>query len=193
MATKRRMGPKGSDIWHAMLDAAEDILREEGYGVLTSRRVAERIGVKQRLVYYYFETMDELIVETFRRLKERDLDRIGHALASNHSVREIWDVCVHTTDNRTVTEFMALAYRIEALRQEVAEYIDTSRAMHIRALEAGMRASGLDQTLPPAAAAIFAASAALAVHREAGIGVTTGHAEVMAVIDGFISRLDPAD
>jgi len=193
MATKRRMGPKGSEIWHAMLDAAEDILREEGYGVLTSRRVAERIGVKQRLVYYYFETMDELIVETFRRLKERDLDRMRHALASNHSLREIWDVCVHTTDNRTVTEFMALANRIEALRLEVAEYIDTSRAMHIQALEAGMRANGLDRALTPAAAAIFAASAALAVQREAGIGVTTGHGDVMAVIDAFIARLDPAD
>ena len=48
-----------------MLDSAEDILREEGYGALTSRRVAERLGVKQRLVYYYFRTMDDLIAETF--------------------------------------------------------------------------------------------------------------------------------
>ena len=72
MTTARRMGPKGSPIWSSMLDAAEVILCEEGYGALTSRRVAERIGVKQRLVYYYFRTMDELIVETFRRLSSRE-------------------------------------------------------------------------------------------------------------------------
>ena len=54
-----------------MLDGAEVILRDEGYGALTSRRVAECINVKQRLVYYYFKTMDDLIVETFRRLSLR--------------------------------------------------------------------------------------------------------------------------
>jgi len=185
------MGPKGSEIWHTMLDAAEAILSEEGYGALTSRRVAERIGVKQRLVYYYFQTMEELIVETFRRLKARDLERMNHALAANHSLREIWDVCVQTSDTRLVLEFMALANRIEHLRREVVEYIETTRDMHIAALTEAMQSAGLDKTLPPVAASIFAASAALTIHREAGIGVRSGHAEVMAVIDAFIAKMDP--
>jgi len=34
---ERRMGPEGSDNWHAMLDGAEAILREEGHAALTSR------------------------------------------------------------------------------------------------------------------------------------------------------------
>ena len=193
MATTRRMGPKGSEIWHSMLDAAEDILREEGYGALTSRRVAERIGVKQRLVYYYFQTMEELIVETFIRLKARDLERITHALESNHSIREIWNVCVDTTDTRLVQEFMALANRIEPLRLEVTEYIEISRQMHVDALTEATNAAGPKMGLPPVAAAIFATSAALAVHREAGLGISTGHAEVMNVIDAFLSRLEPTD
>lgn len=193
MVSARRMGPKGSEIWLSMLDAAEDILREEGYGALTSRRVAERIGVKQRLVYYYFRTMEELIVETFNRLKSRDLERMSHALETNHSIREIWDVCVQTTDTRIVQEFMALANRIEALREAVVEYIEVSRKMHVAALADAIKASGTDLGLPPEAAAIFAASAALSVHREAGIGVHMGHAEVMAVIDNFIAKLDPAE
>jgi AcrR family transcriptional regulator len=187
------MGPKGSEIWHSMLDAAEEILRDEGYGALTSRSVADRVRVKQRLVYYYFQTMDELIVETFRRLKARDLERMRHALAGNHRLREIWDVCVHTTDTRIVAEFMALANRIEALRQEVAEFIEVSRSMHIAALTEAMRESGLDKVLAPVAAAIFASSAALAVHRETQIGVQTGHAEVMNVIDAFLQKLDPGE
>ena len=72
----RRMGQPGAPNWEAMLDGAEAILREEGYGALTSRAVAERIGVKQRLVYYYFHTMDDLIVATFRRLSTRELKRL---------------------------------------------------------------------------------------------------------------------
>ena len=61
----RRMGAPGSTNWGMMLDAAEAILCEEGYGALSSRRVAEKAGFKQRLVYYYFRSMDELAVEMF--------------------------------------------------------------------------------------------------------------------------------
>lgn len=176
-----------------MLDASEEVLRELGYGALTSRAVAERTGVKQRLVYYYFETMDELIVETFRRLKARELERMEAALAGNHSLRQIWDVCVHTTDTRIVLEFMTLANRIEALRQEVRDYIEVTRQMHVAALSDAMRRRGVSHDIAPAAAAIFASSAALTVHREAEIGVRMGHAEVMAVIDDYLARLDPEE
>src|SRR5579862_4551039 len=92
----RRMGPVGSETWHGMLDGAEIILREQGYAALTSRAIAEQIGVKQRLIYYYFQTMDELIVETFRRLSVRELERLRKALESEQPLRQIWDVCVHT-------------------------------------------------------------------------------------------------
>ena len=193
MAMARRMGPKGSEIWHSMLDAAEVVLRDAGYGALTSRRIAEQIGVKQRLVYYYFQTMEELIVETFRRLAIRDLDRMRVALSGHHSLREIWEVCIQTADTRMVQEFMALANRIEALRSEVQEYIETSRKMHVDALAGAMRNSGLDKVMSAEAAAIFGAAAALAVHREAQVGVTMGHADVMTVIDKFIARLDPLE
>lgn len=190
------MGPKGSDIWHSMLDAAEVILRDEGYGLLTSRRVAEVVGVKQRLVYYYFQTMDELIVETFRRLAARELDRMRGALASNHSLREIWDLCIQTTDTRIVQEFMALANRVDALRTEVRSFIEETRAMRVSAITAAMERAGGKAApggrLSPVAASIFAESAALALHREAQLGITSGHGDVMALIDGFLARLDPA-
>lgn len=188
--TARRMGPKGSPIWSSMLDAAEEILCEEGYGALTSRRVAERIGVKQRLVYYYFRTMDELIVETFRRLSIREKERMSKALNAERPLREIWDVCVKTSDTRLVSEFMALANRVEGLRVEVRSYIEESRRMQVFALAKAMAGREQADVAPPIAAAIFATSAALAMHREAELGIRTGHAEVMAIIDDFIARWD---
>jgi AcrR family transcriptional regulator len=187
----RRMGPKGSEIWISMLDAAEDILCEEGYGALTSRNVADRVGVKQRLVYYYFRTMDELIVETFRRLAVREKKRLADALESGHPLREVWNVYVETSDTRLVSEFMALANRIEALRLEVKDFIEESRRLQVAALERAMGAGEADDGLPTVAAAFFATSAALAMHREAAIGIDTGHEQVRAAIDRFITALDP--
>ncbi|HEX7853549.1 MAG TPA: TetR/AcrR family transcriptional regulator [Sphingobium sp.] len=192
MATNRRMGQKGSAVGSAMLDAAETILREEGYGALTSRRVAELTGVKQRLVYYYFATMDELIVDTFRRLSVRELERLGGALGGERPLREVWDVCIHTGDSRMIAEFMALAHRNAGLRAEVIAFIEQSRRMQVAALERAMTAAGKGTpALPPVAAAILASSAALAVLREAAIGVEMGHAELLDVIGSFIGRLEP--
>jgi AcrR family transcriptional regulator len=183
----RRMGPVGSDNWHAMLRGAEDILREEGYSALTSRRIAERIGVKQRLVYYYFTTMDELIVETFRRLAVRELERLRNAASSTRPLREIWDICIHTADARLVTEFMALANRIKALRSEVLAFIEESRSIQVTVLTQSMADKKLERSLPPLAVAIIATSVALALNREAELGTTTGHSEVMRVIKRYLT------
>lgn len=193
MTPARRMGPKGSEIWHAMLDAAEQILQDHGYGELTSRSVAERIGVKQRLVYYYFSTMDELIVEAFRRAAVREVERLTQAIASEHSIREIWAVFTETADTKLVSEFMALSNRSKALGKEVAAHIQTCRQLQVGALERAIAAQGSAPGLPPVAAAIFANAAMLALHREAAIGLRQGHDEVLKVIADFIARIDPAE
>lgn len=189
----RRMGASGSPTWLSMLDAAEDILRDQGHAALSSRGVAERLGLKQRLVYYYFKTMDELIVETFRRLSTRELARLTDALSERRPLWAIWDLFVHTADTRLVSEFMALANRIEALRKEVVFFIEESRSIQVAAIT---RTIGSDQaggTLPPVAMAILATSAALSLQREAALGVRTGHAEITALIGGFIAQWDRRD
>jgi AcrR family transcriptional regulator len=193
MTPARRMGPKGSEIWHAMLDAAEKIMQDQGYGKLTSRSVAERIGVKQRLVYYYFSTMDELIVEAFRRAAAREIARLGLALTSEHSIREIWKVFIETTDTKLVSEFVALSHRIDALGKEVKAHIEECRKLQVHALEQAMAANRIEPIIPPIAATIFANAAMLTLHHEVGIGVRDGHDEVLKVIADFIGLYDPAD
>ena len=190
LKSARRMGAPGSPTWHAMLDAAEDILREDGYGALTSRAVAERMGLKQRLVYYYFHTMDVLIVETFKRLAIRELARLASAHDGQQSLWAIWDLCVHTADTRLVSEFMALANRIEALRIEVVHFIEGSRKIQVSALSRAMGSRRSKSSLAPEAVAILATSVALSLQREAALGVRMGHAEITASIGGFISQSD---
>lgn len=186
------MGPPGSDNWHAMLDGAEAILRDEGHAALTSRRIAERIGVKQRLVYYYFRTMDDLIVETFRRLSERELARLEEASAVASPLKQIWDVCVDTTDARLVSEFTALAARIDGLAKEVIHFIERSRAIQIETVKKAMAKSKKKFGLSPEALTMLATSVALALKREDELGVRLAHAETRALIDGMLDELEPS-
>jgi AcrR family transcriptional regulator len=189
--SERRMGPVGSENWHAMLDSAQEILREEGHAALTSRRIAERMGVKQRLIYYYFHTMDELIVDLFQRLSERELARLNRAAGSSRPLREVWDVCIHTTDARLVSQFMALANRIEGLREEVVHFIEESRAIQARAIEQAAQRAAIASGLPAQSLALLATSVALSMTREEQLGITSGHAEVRALIEDVIARYEP--
>jgi AcrR family transcriptional regulator len=184
------MGPIGSANWHAMLDGAQDILREAGYAALTSRSVADRVGVKQRLVYYYFQTMDDLIVETFRRLSTRELERLRQALSSERPLHEIWNVSVHTSDARMISEFMALANRIEGLRKEVIHFIRESRAIQVEALTAALQRQSRSTHIPTVGLALLATSVALAINREAQLGMADGHSEIIGVIDDFLASLE---
>ena len=184
---QRRMGPVGSEVWHSMLDGAEEVLREQGYGALTSRSVAEAVGVKQRLIYYYFTTMDELIVETFRRLSTRDLERLKEALAANLTLQEIWELCIDNYDTRITAEFVALANRIDALRTEVIAYTEATRQIIAGALSRLQHPDGTGGRLPPMAVAFFATSAAIALHRESALGTKLGHEEALDVISGYLA------
>lgn len=186
------MGPVGSATWHLMLDGAEAILREEGYAELTSRRIANKVGIKQQLVYYYFRTMDDLIVEAFRRLSRREIERLEGALESDRPLHEIWNVCVNTSDARLISEFMALANRSEGVRAEVIAFIEQSRRLQAAALARALERRPGASALPPVAITFLATSAALALNREAALGVSLGHAEIEQLIAQSLSAFEPA-
>jgi AcrR family transcriptional regulator len=190
------MGSVNSATWSLLLDGAENILKEEGYASLTSRRIAERVGIKQQLTYYYFRTMDELMVEAFRRLSKRELARLENALSSDLPLHELWRVCSNTSDARLISEFMALAHRSEGVKNEVVEFIERSRRMQTRALAKSIdklgKKSGI-AALPPVAITFLTTSIALALTRESALGITSAHRQIDALVKQWLSALEPTD
>jgi len=173
-----------------MLDSAEDVLREEGHAELTSRRIAERIGVKQRLVYYYFHTMDDLVVEMFHRSSERDLQRLRDVSASKLPLRQLWEICYHSQDARLISEYMALANRIPRLRVEVIRFIEESREIQVQAVAAALERQSMAGAIPAPALALLATSIGLSLNREEQLGVSAGHEETLALLSQFLDKLE---
>src|SRR5262249_43987454 len=91
MASKRRLGLENSTSARAVLDGVEAVLREDGYAALSAGSVAERAGLKHQLVYYYFQTMDDLLMATYRRHTDRVFERIEAASQSPRPLHAIWD------------------------------------------------------------------------------------------------------
>lgn len=193
MASTRRMGPENSASRLAMLDATERVLQEDGYAALSSRRVAEVAGLKQQLVYYYFHTMDDLILATFQRRTERGLQRLEKALESDEPLHALWELNSHPANARLSVEFMALANRNEAIRAEVIRYQERSRAMQEELLGRLLEAAGVDiKIFPPVAVAMLLACVAQLLDRETALGAARGHEELKSLVAWCLQRLEPA-
>lgn len=117
----RRMGRPDATVRFDLLDATERVLARDGYPAVTSRNVGREAGVDQKLVFYYFKNMEELVVATFRRRSEAFLAELGRLASIESPIRALWALSSHRS-GRLVIEFMAMATRNEALRDEVAAY-----------------------------------------------------------------------
>jgi len=193
MASNRRMGPRDSDTSNVLLDATEQVMRKEGYAAVSSRRVAEEAGVKQPLVYYYFHTIDDLLLAAFKRRTERGYERIRRDLASDQPIRALWDDISHRTDPRLTFEYMALANHHDGIRAEVAKFVGETRRMQTEALSRRLGNSDMgNPNLTPAALSFLFTGISLMLEREVTAGITSGHEDVRALIEQLLERIDPA-
>jgi AcrR family transcriptional regulator len=189
-APARRMGPADSASSSALLDAVDRVLREEGYGAISSRRVAEAAGLKQQLVYYYFRTMDDLLLACFQRRTARALAQLEADAASDRPVRAIWQTLSQASDGKLGFEFMALANHNPGLRGEIVRFMAESRRIATAAIERSVARGASLGPVTPSAAAFLLANCALMLTREAATGIEEGHADMRALVEWVLQRLD---
>lgn len=190
MATSRRFGPRDSATSEAILDATERVLRTRGYAAATSRNVAEEAGIRQGLVYYYFKTMDDLLLATFRRRTERWIERLAQQVRSENSVQAIWEDLSQRVDGRLAFEFVALANHHDGIREEARHFLSEARRFQTAAIQSAIEAKGID--LEPANASSLAFilyAATLILRRESSIGVSEAHADVTALLQEIVDKL----
>ena len=72
-----------------ILAAALATLREDGFAAATSRAVAARGGFNQALVFYYFGSMDALLLAALDRTSEERLAAYRAALADARSLDDV--------------------------------------------------------------------------------------------------------
>jgi AcrR family transcriptional regulator len=109
MTSSRRIGATTSKTRAVLLTATEQLMLEEGYAAVSSRRVAARAGVKASLVHYYFPTLDDLFISVYRRRSEANLQRLVEDLQSDRPLHAIWEYANNPTGTALTSEFLALA------------------------------------------------------------------------------------
>ena len=176
---------------NALLDAAQHVMRTEGYAGATTRRVASEAGVNSALVSYYFGSLDGMFIALFRRGAERSFERLGQALGSAAAavgllgpdprpVELIVDDGVHRTgqpprgdpgrDRGLLARFRRA--QLDSLTQVLQRY-------------------GVDPDEWPASVVILGLSSlSRFMLIEEAFGVDIGHEETEAKVEEFIRRLE---
>jgi TetR/AcrR family transcriptional regulator len=191
MTSARRIGAPDAKNRSVLLDAAEQLLLEEGYAAVTSRRVAERAGLKPQLVHYYFRTMEELFLAVFRRRAEEGLQVLATALESPQPLWALWKFSTMPEATRLTMEFMGLANHRKALRAEIVHFAERFREEQNKAIAAALRRYGVDVTdVPPVVWTVFATSVSQALVVERALGISSGHAETFAYCERWLRRLE---
>jgi AcrR family transcriptional regulator len=189
--TPRRIGAEDSKTRAQLLDAAEALLRAEGYAAVTSRRVAAEAGLKPQLVHYYFRTMDDLFLEVFRRGADANLAAFEQAIAADGSLRNLWKLNADARAAAFTIEFVALANHRKEIRAEIARYAERFRAAQMEAVTAALADLGIPKSeLPPAVALLLMTGVSQVLALEDALGVSAGHETTRKFVAKTISGLE---
>jgi AcrR family transcriptional regulator len=164
---------------------------EEGYAAVSARRVAARAGLKHQLVHYYFRTMDDLLLDVFRRRAEEGLERQAKALASDQPLRALWEYSTDRAGTVLTMEFAGLANHRKAIRAEIARYAEKFRAAQLEALPSILDRYGLSSDdCPPVVMTVLLTGLSRVVAMEQTIGISIGHAEALDWVERHLQQLE---
>ncbi len=171
-----------------ILDAAERLMRREGYGAVNTRSVAAEAGVKPPLVHYHFATTDNLLLAFYNRSAERSEDLLAQAIVADNPLRSIWEYNIDPHRNVLASEFMALANHRESIRNAMSRNVEKFRTMQALALKGAFERGLYRETAMPSGVMVMLISAVgRAFVMEENIGISADHDATRATIEALIS------
>lgn len=172
------------------MDAVETVMRQDGYAALSARSVAEQAGLKHQLVYYYFQTMDDLLMATYRRHTDRVLDSIEEAFSGPRPLHAFWHASSNLADVTLNMEFSAMANHNDAIRDYTIAFGDRINGAgldRVRETIAGSERTDLNAE----ALTLAISSIGHVLCQQARLGIDRGHEELRALVERMIDQLEP--
>ena len=169
-----------------ILDAAERLMVEEGYASVSSRRVAQDIGLNAATVHYYYAATDDLFVALHRRMTDRQVAALEAVLDAENPLEAFWALQSGEGQSALGVEFLALANHRKALATTFAQSTSEARQSFAARL-AGASGAALDAQQALALVTALTAIGRLLAN-EARVGLGAGHAEVRGLVADLLRR-----
>lgn len=189
-APRRKRFVERPDVRSTLLDAAEAVIREEGYAAATARRIASKAGMKHQVVFYYFGTQDELLTALVQRSGDAHQLALETALQSEHPLRALWSLLRDRDATRYHLELLALANHSETIRKLLADQAVISRRIETEAISRHLEARGIKPQLSPLLLSILTNALARLLVQESTFAFDIGHREVEALVEASLGSFE---
>ncbi len=186
---ERRVGAESSATRALILEAAENLVRDEGHGAVSTRRVAGLAGLKPSLVHYYFPTTDDLWLAVFERGAAQSDAMIERALASDDPIRALWHFFADTSRTAVTMEFIALAIHRPALQERIARHSEDMRQRQASLVAERIGPQLAKAGLTAEALTLVLAGVGRALMMEGALGVMGGHDDARSWVDTWLDGL----
>lgn len=174
----------------AILDATEALMAEEGYAGVTTRRVAERAGLKSQLVHYHFGTMDELFRAAMRRNEQRHFEVLLKTAANRNPLRALWNTDTAPKGMNVVLEYEAAARHRKVLREDLTEMWFRFQSHRETMVGKYFAERGIDPgTYTPQFLTFLISALGHQLESESSMGFTQNHSKVRAFMDKLLEEL----
>lgn len=192
-APRKKRFVERPDVRATLLDAAEAIIREEGYAAATARRIASKVGLKHQVVFYYFGTQDELLTALVQRSGAAHQRALEAALQAEQPLRVLWNLLRDRDATRYHLELLALANHSEEIRKLLAEQAVISRTIETQAISRHLEARGIKPRLSPQLVSILTNALARLLVQESTLAFDMGHAEMEALVEASLSSFEDSE
>jgi AcrR family transcriptional regulator len=191
MSIRQRSPTASPDVRTRILDSTEQLMLDEGYAGVSSRKVAVRAGLKSNLLHYYYRSMDDLFIAVFRRREEWHFAHFAAAAASDKPLHALWALGMDAASSKLNLEFNALACHRPALREVIGRSAIRDRAAVASALQTVFDRYGIDSACyPPRLVAMTMAALARSLAIERALGVDQDHHDARTYIDDLLRLVE---
>ena len=143
------------DTRAALIEAAIAALRESGFAGASARRIAQRAGCNQALVFYHFGSVNELLIAALEEVSARRmaayrdlLDRSGTLAELIAGARAVFEADLDAGHVTVLTEMISGAQSVPGLGERVAAVLAPWRDFAAEAVRGVLAASPVAQLLP---------------------------------------------
>jgi len=148
---------RGAETRARLLNAAAELVAENGWDNVTTRQIARRAGVNQGLLHYHFETRERLLQAAFEAAVRETFSAPGAALVEGASLASTAAALVRGMRPTDESEPIALfsmeaivrAARDAGVRQPMADVLTEFRRLVADRIESGQARGELSPRLDP--------------------------------------------
>ena len=167
-----------------ILDATEKLMVEDGYAAVSSRRIAQEVGINPATIHYYYPTTDDLLVALHRRMTDQQLTGLEAVLGADDPLSALWEFQSGWKQTALGVEFLALSNHRKNIQTVLADATNSARGELAAALErSGSVSFGGSVNVPPVALATIILAVARTLANEERVGITQGHREVRELVE----------